>query len=164
MVSEETSTFGNPSSAGSSGSIPASSLDVVSEMADMIRPLSQGGVQGDIDGETHISAWTCGDGSCGLHALFAWLPKVSQLYASGIREFLANYLKDDISSMMASLLSPGSKELLTEILNNVWRELKEVADVLSQGQIPEIDGTSGVFLMPEIWTRKPYTFGTPARR
>ena len=89
----------------------------------MIRPLSQGGVQGDIDGVSHISAWTCGDGSCGLHALFGLASK-GQMYEIGIREIFANELKDDLSSMMASLSSQGSKALLTEISGNVWRELK----------------------------------------
>ena len=41
--------------------------------------------------------------------------------------------------MMACLPSPGSKALLSEILNNVWRELKEVADMCSQKQSPDID-------------------------
>ena len=155
-VSDETSTFciecSNSSSARGSGSTPASCLDVVSGMPDMIRPLSQGGVQGDIDGVSHISAWTCGDGSCGLHALFG-LASSGQMYASGIREIFASQLKDDLSSMMASLPSQGSKALLTEVLNNVWRELKDVADVLSQQGIPEIDGNTVLFSMQESLTR-----------
>ena len=117
----------------------ASTVYMLSEMPDMIRPLSQGDVHGDIDGEAHTAAWTCGDGTCALHALFG-LPVKGQLYASGVREVFANSLKEDLSSMMACLPSLGSKALLSEILKNVWRELKDVADRCSQDQDPDIDG------------------------
>ena len=86
-VSEESLPSGIPDGAQPSGSIIASSVYMLSEMTDMIRPLSQDNVQGDIDGETHIAAWTCGDGTCALHALFGLSVK-GQLYATG-----ANSLK-----------------------------------------------------------------------
>ena len=138
-VSEESLPSGIPDGAQPSGSIIASSVYMLSEMTDMIRPLSQDNVQGDIDGEAHTAAKTCGDGTCGLHALFG-LPARGELYAIGVREILANSLKEDLSSMMACLPSLGSKALLSEILKTVWRELKDVADRSSQNQDPDIDG------------------------
>ena len=102
-VSEESLPSGTPDGAQPSGSFIASSVDMLSEMTDMIRPLSQDNVEGDIDGEAHIAAWTCGDGTCALHALFG-LSVRGQLYATGVREVFAKSLKKDLSSMMASLV------------------------------------------------------------
>ena len=118
-----------------SRSIIASSVCMLSEMTDMIRPLSQDNSEGDIDGERHIAAWTCGDGTCALHALFGLSVK-GQLYATGVREVFAKSFKEDLSSMMACLPPAGSKALLSDILRNVWTELKEVADKCSQNQDP----------------------------
>ena len=101
-------------------------------------------MQGDIDGVSHISAWTYGDGSCGLHALFG-VSCSGQMFANGIRVMFVPELTDDLSAMMLSLPSQSSKVLLTEVLNNVWRELKDVADVLSQQGTPEIDGRTVLF-------------------
>ena len=138
-VSEESLPAATPDGAQSSGSFNASSVDMLSDMSDMIRPLSQDEFQGDIDGEAHTAAKTCGDGTCALHALFG-LPVRGELYASGVREVLANCLKEDLSSMMACLPSLGSKALLSEVLKTVWRELKDVADRSSQNQDADIDG------------------------
>ena len=117
-VSEENLPFGTPDGAESSGSFNASSVDMLSEMTNMIRPLSQDEFQGDIDGEAHIAAKTCGDGTCALHALFGLSVK-DQLYATGCREVFAKSFKEDLSSMMACFPSLGSKALLSEILKNV---------------------------------------------
>ena len=84
---------------------------------DMIRPLSQGAVEGVINGVPHISAWTCGDGSCGLHALFG-VSSCGQMYADGIRGLVVSELKDDLLPMMRSLSAHSSKILLTQVLDN----------------------------------------------
>ena len=138
-VSEEDVSCVIPAGAESHGSFNASSVEMLSDMSDMIRPLSQDVFEGDIDGEGHTAAKTCGDGTCALHALFG-VPVRGELYASGVREVLAKGLKEELPSMMASLPSLGSKSLLSEVLKTVWRELKDVADRLSQNQDPDIDG------------------------
>ena len=88
--------------------------DTVSEMSDMTRLLSQGNEQGCIDGMLHIAALTCGDGTCGLHALFG-VCSSSQMYAPGIRNLLVSELAGELLPMMQSLSCDSSKVLLTEV-------------------------------------------------
>ena len=76
----------------------ASTIYMLSEMPDMIRPLSQEDVHGDIDGEAHTAASTYGDGTCALHALFG-LPVKGQLYAHGVRDVFANTFNHGVSSV-----------------------------------------------------------------
>ena len=52
----------------------------ISQLSHMTKSLSEGHIEGSIDGVHHISAWTCGDGACGLHALFGSC-SAGQLYA-----------------------------------------------------------------------------------
>ena len=122
--------------AGSSATMDTS----VSTIADMIEPLSQGTVAGFIDGVEHTSAWTCGDGSCGLHALFG-TSSSGQLCAAGIRSVLVSELTGQLSVMMRSLSSHVCKVLLTEVLDNVWREVKDTAKILMQQGTPEEDAS-----------------------
>ena len=61
------------------------------------------------------------------------------MYADGIRDLVVSELKDDLLPMMRSLPAHSSKVLLTQVLDNVWREVKDAAGVLMKRGTPEAD-------------------------
>ena len=120
----------------------ASNLDVltaeVSHLSDVTNLLSEGQTEGTIDGVHYISAWTCGDGACGLHAVFG-LCRDGQLYAPDIRTSIFLDLPTHLADLMERLPSQASKDLLQKLLHNLWRELKDYAEVLQDGNVPDVE-------------------------
>ena len=110
----------------------------ITQIADMTEALSEGLVSGEIDGEHHISAWTCGDGACALHAVFGTCSG-GELYAPDIRNVILSELPVDLLELRQRLPSQASRELLQKLLQNVWREVKDAGSVLHNGNEPDVE-------------------------
>ena len=83
-------------------------------------------INGFIEGQEYIAAWTCGDGACALHAIFG-VPISNCLEAGNVRERLLANMEADLLPLVASL--PASlQHALEEMLEAVWAEVKAAAE------------------------------------
>ena len=85
-------------------------------------------MSGLIDGLEWAAACTCGDGACGFHALLG-MPSEhgGALRCGNVRQIVMEHLPETFAAASSALL-PGARELLVELLDDVWRLLELTLD------------------------------------